>query len=191
VREGRPGGSSTLPHKQNPIAAVSVLACAARAPGLAATLLAAAAQEHQRAAGAWHAELRPLCDLFVAVGAAAAWLRDGLAGLEVDPARMRANVEATGGLILAERVTAALAPALGRLQAHRLVEAACRDAAARSRPLAAALAADPAVAAHLDAARVAALLDPAGYLGSAGALVDRALEAHRRRRDPGAGGAAP
>jgi 3-carboxy-cis,cis-muconate cycloisomerase len=182
VREGQPGGSSTLPQKQNPIAAVSVLACAARAPGLVATLLAAAVQEHERAAGAWHAEWAPLRDLLVAVGSAAAWLRDGLAHLEVDAARMRANVDAGGGLILAERVAAALAPALGRLRAHELVAAASAAAVAGARPFGEVLAADPAVTAHLDPGRLATLLDPAGYLGSAQAFIDRALAAHARRR---------
>jgi 3-carboxy-cis,cis-muconate cycloisomerase len=183
VREGRPGGSSTLAQKQNPIAAVSVVACAVRAPGLVATLLvAAAAQEHQRAAGAWHAEWAPLCELLLTVGSAAAWLRDGLAHLEVDAARMRANLDASGGLILAERVTAALAPALGRPRAHDLVAAVAAAAVTRAQPFRDALAADPEVAPHLDPAGIATLLDPAGYLGSAGAFVDRALAAHARRR---------
>ncbi|HWM84623.1 MAG TPA: 3-carboxy-cis,cis-muconate cycloisomerase, partial [Kofleriaceae bacterium] len=98
VREGgddRRGGSSTLPHKRNPIAAVSAAACAARAPGLVASLLASMAHEHQRAAGAWHAEWLPLIDLLGAAGAAAAWLRDALEHLEVDAVRMRANLDAT------------------------------------------------------------------------------------------------
>lgn len=103
VREGgaRRGGSSALPHKQNPIAAVSALACAARAPGLVATLLASMVQEHERAAGAWHAEWRPLSYLLLSVGSAASWLADCLGHLQVDPARMRANLDATGGLLLA------------------------------------------------------------------------------------------
>lgn len=182
AREGRPGGSSTLPQKQNPIAAVSVLASAARAPGLVATLLSAGVQEHERAAGAWHAEWRPLADLFVTVGSAAAWLRDLLEHLEVDPTRMRANVDAAGGLLLAERVTGALEPALGRTRAHDLVRAAAAKAVARARPFADVLAAEPEVAAHLDKPRLAALLDPSGYLGSAGALIDRALAAHAAQR---------
>ncbi|OLB64645.1 MAG: hypothetical protein AUI10_10190 [Actinobacteria bacterium 13_2_20CM_2_72_6] len=92
VTEGRPGGSSSMPHKRNPIAAVSALAAAAQAPGLVATLLAAMPQELQRAAGGWHAEWRPLRDLLVATGSAAAWLRACLEGLVVHPDRMRANL---------------------------------------------------------------------------------------------------
>jgi 3-carboxy-cis,cis-muconate cycloisomerase len=194
VREGVPGrgGSSALPHKHNPVAAISAVACAARAPGLVATLLAVMPQEHQRAAGAWHAEWRPLTDLLQAVGAAAAWLRDGLEHLEVDPARMRANLDLTGGLLLSERVAAALAPALGRQAAHDLVAGACAEAVAAATSgaapsLAAALRARPEVAAHLQPAEIEALLDPAGYLGSAGLFVDRARDAHAARRAVTAG----
>ena len=97
VREGVAGrgGSSAMPHKHNPVAAVATLASAAAAPGLVAAILAAAgAHEHERAAGGWHAEWQPLRELLVTVGSGAAWLADCLAHLEVDPARMRANVGA-------------------------------------------------------------------------------------------------
>jgi 3-carboxy-cis,cis-muconate cycloisomerase len=91
------GGSSSLPHKRNPIAAVLARAGAAQAPGLVANLLAAAGSaEQERAAGAWHAEWVPLNELFRAVGSAAAWLRDALEHVELDPVRMRANLELTG-----------------------------------------------------------------------------------------------
>jgi 3-carboxy-cis,cis-muconate cycloisomerase len=179
-----------MPHKRNPVAAVSAAACAARAPGLVATLLSTMVQEHQRAAGAWHAEWRPLADLFEAVGAAAAWLRDGLERLEVDERRMRANLDATGGILLAERVTGALAPALGRLPAHDLVTAACAEAVADGRPLADVLEGRSEFRAHLSPADLRRLLDPASYLGSAEHFVERALAAHAdaagRRRQRGA-----
>ena len=92
VGEAAPGGSSSMPHKRNPVAAVSARACARQAPGLVATLLAAMEQEHERAAGAWHAEWAPLRSLLVSAGSAAAWLRTCLEGLQVDPERMRANL---------------------------------------------------------------------------------------------------
>ena len=92
VREAAPGRSSSMPHKRNPVAAVSARACARQAPGLVATLLAAMEQEHERAAGAWHAEWAPLRALLVATGSAAAWLRTCLEGLQVDAGRMAANV---------------------------------------------------------------------------------------------------
>jgi 3-carboxy-cis,cis-muconate cycloisomerase len=180
VREGGPGrgGSTAMPHKRNPVAAVSASACAARAPGLVATLLSSMVQEHQRAAGAWHAEWRPLVELLVAVGSAAAWLRDALEHLEVDEPRMRANLDTTGGLLVAERVTGALAPALGRLPAHDLVSAACAEAAGDGRPLADVLETSAEVRAHLEPEQIRDLLDPTTYLGSAGLFVDRVLAEH-------------
>jgi 3-carboxy-cis,cis-muconate cycloisomerase len=92
VREGRGGGSTSMPHKHNPVAAISALSCAHQAPGYVATLLAAMVQEHERAAGAWHSEWRPLVDLLTTTGSAAAWLRTSLVGLEIDADRMRGNL---------------------------------------------------------------------------------------------------
>jgi 3-carboxy-cis,cis-muconate cycloisomerase len=183
VREGVPGrgGSSTLPHKRNPVAAISAVASAMRAPGLVAALLSAMAHEHERAAGPWHAEWRPLCELLEAVGSAAAWLRDCLEHLEVDAARMRANLELTHGALLAERVTTALASALGRHAAHELVQDAAQEAFASGRALGEALAARDEVTAHVDRDDLARLLDPADYLGASDELISRALRAHAER----------
>lgn len=181
VREGGGGdrgGSSTLPHKHNPVAAISALACAQRTPGLVGTLLATMVQEHERAAGGWHAEWLPLTDLLRATGSAAAWLRDCLGRLEIDADRMRSTVDSTGGLLLAERVAGALAPRLGHAAAHDLVRQAGADAVASGRSFADVLADQPEVAGAVDRAELARLLDPAGYLGSAGEFVDRALRAH-------------
>ncbi|HUK65090.1 MAG TPA: 3-carboxy-cis,cis-muconate cycloisomerase, partial [Dongiaceae bacterium] len=132
------------------------------------------------------AEWRPLTELLRSVGSAAAWLRDCLEHLEVDADRMRANLDLTGGLLLAERVATALTPALGRMAAHDLVESAAAEVAG-DRSFAQALGERPDVAAHLSSVEIAALLDPAGYLGSAGAFVDRALAEHRRLREEPAG----
>ncbi|MEU8228122.1 lyase family protein [Actinoplanes sp. NPDC048967] len=167
---GDGGGSSTLPHKHNPIAAISAAASAAQAPGLVATLLAAMAHEHQRAAGDWHAEWQPLRALLTSTGSAAHQLRRALTDLRVDAARMRANLDLTHGALLAERVAAALRPALGT-EAHAVVRAAVERGD---------LGTDPAITAHLDPDRLAALLAPETYLGSADALIDRALKAARR-----------
>lgn len=171
--EGR-GGSSTMPHKRNPVAAVSAEACARQAPGHVATLLASMAHEHERAASAWHAEWQPLRELLQATGSAAAWLRDCLEHLEVDAKRMRANLDLTGGLLLAERVIAELAPTLGRHAADELVQATIAEAEASGQTFAQILE----TRSELEPGRVAGLLDPVSYLGSAGALVDRALNAH-------------
>ncbi|GAA4546140.1 lyase family protein [Pseudonocardia xishanensis] len=92
VSEGAPGDSSSMPHKRNPIAAVTARASARRAPGLVATLLAAMDHEHQRGAGPWHAEWGTLTDLLATTGGAAARLRTGLAGLKVHPDAMRRNL---------------------------------------------------------------------------------------------------
>jgi 3-carboxy-cis,cis-muconate cycloisomerase len=186
VREGVAGrgGSSTLPHKRNPVAAVLARAGADQAPGLVATLLASMAQEHERAAGAWHAEWRPLSALLLSTGSAAVWLRDCLEHLEVDVATMRANLDLTGGLLLAERVTTALTPDLGRLAAHEIVESVSAEVSA-DRSFADALSGHPEVKEHLSAEQIAELLDPSGYLGSAETFVDRAVAAHARRRTGG------
>ena len=180
VREAAPGrgGSSTLPQKRNPIAAVTARACAARAPGLAATLFASMPQELQRSAGGWQSEWITMSQLLVATGSAVAWLRDSLENLEVDEARMRANLDAGSGLAMAEHVTIALSASLGRLAAHKLVEAVASDAVATGRPFGETLAGNARVADHLDRAEIARLLDPTGYLGSANVFVERALAAH-------------
>ncbi|WP_159943270.1 MULTISPECIES: 3-carboxy-cis,cis-muconate cycloisomerase [unclassified Nocardiopsis] len=184
VEEGGPGvgGSSTMPHKRNPVAAVSALACARQAPGLVATLLAAQIQEHQRAAGGWHAEWLPLTDLLRRTGAAVAWLRTSAARLRADTARMRSNLDATGGLALSERVTTDLAPELGRTEAHRLVTDACREAVDSGRDLVDVLAVN--LEGVRSRGRIAALLDPADYLGSAGAFTDRVTGAAAGRTGP-------
>jgi 3-carboxy-cis,cis-muconate cycloisomerase len=168
-----------MPHKRNPVAAVAARANARRAPGLVASLLASMDHEHERAAGAWHAEWAPLTELLIATGSAAAWLRTSLEGLEVDPARMRRNLDGTGGLLLAERVSTALTAALGRDAAHELIERATRAATESGRAFADVLEEEPQVHEQLGAGGAARLLDPAGYLGSAAAFVDRALKAHR------------
>jgi 3-carboxy-cis,cis-muconate cycloisomerase len=109
AREGAPGGSSAMAHKQNAVASVSALGAALAAPGLVATLHATMVQEHERAAGAWHAEWRPLRELLVAAGSAAAWIRDALAGLVVAPDVLRAHAEELaamlGGLDVGEAVS--------------------------------------------------------------------------------------
>ncbi len=176
------GTSSTMPHKRNPVGSIVASACTQRVPGLVATLFGAMSHEHERAAGSWHAEWEPLTELLRIVGGAAGWLGDvtgSAGGLEVDAERMRANLDTTGGLLMAERVTTALASALGRMEAHELVRQACQRAVGEGRPLREVLLADGTVGEHLSTSEVDAALDPAGYLGSAGGFVDRALAAHR------------
>jgi 3-carboxy-cis,cis-muconate cycloisomerase len=125
VREATGGTSSAMPHKHNPVAAVSALGCARPAPGLVAAVLGAAGgHEHERAAGSWHAEWAPLRALLVATISAAAWLRESVSGLEVDAQRMRANIHE---LTLAEQAATALADEVGRERANELVAEAARE----------------------------------------------------------------
>jgi 3-carboxy-cis,cis-muconate cycloisomerase len=173
------GGSSTMPHKRNPVVAASVLATATRAPGLVATLMAAMVQEHERGLGGWHAEWVALPELAIATAGALAQMADTVAGLELDPVRMRANIDATDGLVMAEAVMMALAPTMGRLEAHHVAEAASRRAVAERRHLRAVLGDDPAVKAALDDAALDRLFDPMNYLGVADALIARVLAARR------------
>jgi len=171
--DGGRGGSSAMPHKRNPVGAIRVVAGARRVPALVATLIGAMAQEHERAAGAWQSEWETLTELLRLVGGAAAGTRELLSGLRVDAARMRENLAATGELLMSESVAARLAGDFGRTEAQRLV----RDAIASGQSLRSLLTANT----RLSAEEVADALDPAGYLGSAGELVDRALAAHRSR----------
>src|SRR3984885_5408215 len=182
----RRGGSSAMPNKRNPVAAVAVLGCARQAGGLLATLVASAEQEHQRAAGAWHAEWQPFSHLLELAVSAAAWARDLLENLTVDTARMAANLNAAGGLPMAERVTALLRDSLGAPQAHDLVATAAARAASSGVPLRDVLLATPDVAdrlsqAGISAAEIEQALNPGGYLGASDAFIAAALAAHHAR----------
>ena len=172
--EGR-GGSSTMPHKRNPVAAATVLAAATMAPNLAATIFAAQVQDHERSAGPWHAEWPTLPMLLLVTSGALAATVDIAEGLQVDVARMRLNLDATHGLIMAEAVAMALAEKVGKSEAHHLVEAASKKAVAEKRDLREVLAKDPAVTAHLSVERIAELFEPMAYQGVSQALIDRLL----------------
>src|SRR2546430_1926119 len=162
--EGR-GGSSTMPHKRNPVAAATALAAATMAPNLAATIFAAQVQDHERSAGPWQAEWPTLPNLLLVTSGALAAIVDIAERLPVDVARMRANLEATGGLIMAEAVAMALAEKIGKSEAHHLVEAASKKAVAEKNDLREVLANDPKVIAHLSVERIAKLFEPMAYQG--------------------------
>jgi 3-carboxy-cis,cis-muconate cycloisomerase len=172
--EGR-GGSSTMPHKRNPVAAATALAAATMAPNLAATIFAAQVQDHERSAGPWHAEWPVMPMLQLVTSGALAAIVDIAEGLEVDAARMRVNLDATHGLIMAEAVTFALAETIGKSEAHHLVEAAVKRAVAGQQHLRDVLAGDSKVTAHLSVAKIAALFEPMAYQGVSQALIDRLL----------------
>jgi 3-carboxy-cis,cis-muconate cycloisomerase len=172
--EGR-GGSSTMPHKRNPVAAASALAGAIMAPNLAATIFAAQVGDHERSAGPWHAEWPTIPSLLLVTSGALASIVDIAEGLVVDAARMRANLDTTGGLIMAEAVAFALAEKVGKQDAHHLVEAASKKAVVEKKNLRAILERDPKITAHLDAKAIAQLLEPMAYQGVSQALIDRLL----------------
>jgi 3-carboxy-cis,cis-muconate cycloisomerase len=172
--EGR-GGSSTMPHKRNPVAAATALAAATMAPNLAATIFAAQVQDHERSAGPWHAEWPTLPTLQLVTSGALAAMVDIAEGLEVDAARMRVNLDATHGLIMAESVTMKLAEKIGKSEAHHLMEAASKRAVAEKKDLRDVLTRDPKVTAHLDAGKIKDLFEPIAYQGVSQTLIDRLL----------------
>jgi 3-carboxy-cis,cis-muconate cycloisomerase len=176
--EGR-GGSSTMPHKRNPVGAVGLIACAQRGPGLVGTMLAAMVSEHERGAGAWQSEWDTLLELLRLTGSSAAIARELLAGLEVDPEKMSADMDLTGGLVMSESVAAALASSLGRAKAQDLVERAARRSVDSGRGFRDVLLELPEVSDGLGADGLDEALDPAGYLGVTAELIDRALAEHR------------
>jgi 3-carboxy-cis,cis-muconate cycloisomerase len=182
----RRGGSSTMPHKQNPIGSIAALGCTRRVPGLIATLFAAAEQEHERAAGAWHAEWETLTQLLTLLGSAASWIAEVLAGLSVDSERMRANFAAALDLPLSERLRSELAALVGRAPADLLLRAAIERAQRERLQLREVLARDADLCqalrdAGIGAVQLARLFDPDAYLGSSSQFIDRALAFHAAR----------
>jgi 3-carboxy-cis,cis-muconate cycloisomerase len=169
------GGSSTMPQKRNPIACEYMLAGARATASLASQLLAALPGDHERSTGPLQAEELAIPPLMVRASAVFAQARVLAEGMRVDTARMRRNLDATHGLIVAEAVAMGLAPMLGNDGAHHLVEAACARALAENRDLVDVLAEDPAIAALADRATLERWCDPAGYTGESGAIVDRVL----------------
>jgi 3-carboxy-cis,cis-muconate cycloisomerase len=174
------GGSSAMPHKRNPVGCSVMLAAAIRVPALVSTMLSAMVQEHERGLGGWHAEWDTLPEICTLAAGALAQSIAIAEGLQVDPARMGANLDLTRGLILAEAVAIALGKKLGKMKAHQLVEEASAQAARERRPLHDVLAADSRVTAHLSAAELAQLLDPRRYTGQSEAFVARALAAREK-----------
>jgi 3-carboxy-cis,cis-muconate cycloisomerase len=169
------GGSSSMPHKQNPVRAVSAVTAAVRAPAMVATMLAAMPQEHERAAGGWQAEWTTLVDVMKLTRDSAAAIAGALAELHVDTARMRANLELRGGIAMAEALSTALLPHVGRTDALKHVERLSRIADREGRRLTEIAASDSEVARWLSAADVDRVLAPENFLGSAPLFVERVL----------------
>jgi 3-carboxy-cis,cis-muconate cycloisomerase len=179
------GGSSALPQKHNPVDAVEILAGVRGLNAQVALLQAAMVQEHERAAGAWQAEWPAFAETLRLAGGAIARLGSLLAGLQVDPERMRRNLELSGGRIMAEHVAILLGQRADPVMARALVDAAVSTSTATGRAFKDVLSEDAAITAHLSLEELAAALEPSGYLGVAGQLVDRALAAYRGKKGEG------
>lgn len=173
------GGSSTMPHKRNPVTCAAVLSASTRVPALVSTMLSAMSQEHQRGLGGWHAEWETLPEILRLAGGALHHLSEMLPGLHVDTEHMRRNLGATKGLIFAEAVSTALADRMGKIPAHMLVEAACKKARAEDRHLKDVLREDQGLHGHLAPADVESLFEVRNYLGSADDFVQHVLEQAR------------
>jgi 3-carboxy-cis,cis-muconate cycloisomerase len=171
------GGSSTMPHKRNPVSSAVILAAALRVPGLVSIMLTSLVQEHERGLGGWHAEWETLPEIFRLTAGALAHMKEIVAGLEVHPDKMSQNVNRTRGLVLAEAVAFALRKRMGKEKSHKIVEEAARRAAQEGSDFAEVLLSYPDVRNHLSRAELSRLLDPANYLGSAVEMTERVLSA--------------
>jgi 3-carboxy-cis,cis-muconate cycloisomerase len=172
------GGSSTMPHKRNPVGAAVLIGAATRVPGLLSTLFSAMPQEHERSLGLWHAEWETLPEICCLVSGSLKQALLVVDGLEVDADRMARNLNLTQGLVLAEAVSIVLAQRVGRDTAHHLLEQCCKRAVAEQRHLRAVLGDEPQVTAELSATELDHLLNPAHYLGQAHTWVERAVAEH-------------
>jgi 3-carboxy-cis,cis-muconate cycloisomerase len=169
------GSSSTMPQKRNPVSSALIGAAAPLVRQQVAALLEAMVVDHERASGPWQIEWIALPEIFCLAAGVLAHTRDLADGLSVNAGRMRANLDVTRGLVMAEAVAMGLAPHLGRHRAHHLVAEISREVVATGRPLAELLAGNAEITRHLDRAAIARLTDPANYLGAAGAMIDRVL----------------
>ena len=171
------GGSSTMPHKRNPVSSAVILAAALRVPALVSILLTSMVQEHERALGGWHAEWETLPEIFRLAAGSLAHMKEIADGLELHPEKMSRNVNLTHGLVLAEAVAFALRERIGKEKSHKIVEEAARRAAQEGSDFAEVLISYPEVSSHLSRAELSRLLDPANYLGSTVEMIDKFLAA--------------
>jgi 3-carboxy-cis,cis-muconate cycloisomerase len=172
------GGSSTLPQKHNPVDAMSAIASARLAIGEVPVILSAMAQEHERAAGGWQVEWIAVPNLFRFTASAVERVHDAISGLQVDPIRMSANLDLTGGLIMAESLNMALAQRVGRPEAQRIVKALCDRSASSGVHLRQVAQEDEHMKTLLSPEEIDLALDPGEYLGSTDAFIDRALTSY-------------
>lgn len=173
------GGSSAMPQKRNPVDSINASAAARLAMGIVPIILSALPQEHERAAGAWQAEWSAIPMLFAYTASAVERVYTAVENLQIDPARMRANLNITRGLIMAEALTMALAPHMGRPAAYRVVEELSKQVNTSDETLLQAALATAQVRSVLSPDELTRTLDPAHYLGSTDILIDRVLATYR------------
>jgi 3-carboxy-cis,cis-muconate cycloisomerase len=173
------GGSSTMPHKQNPVASAAILASTTRVAALVSTVLAGLSGEYQRSLGAWQSEWEVVPEIVRLTAGGTHQMANLLPCLNVNAEKMRANLELTHGLIYAEAVSLSLSEKLNRTSAHKLVETSCRRAQSEKRHLRDILSGDSEVTAILTPENIASLFEPANYLGSANSFIDAVLAAAR------------
>ena len=169
------GGSSTMPHKHNPVGSVVALAAASRVPGLVSSMLAATILEHERGIGGWHAQWETLAEIVTLTAGSMLHMTEVVSGLHIDAEAMGQNLERTRGQIMAEAVVTAMAEHVSRGDAQAIVEEACSRAEAEGTGLRAALAGDRRVTQMLAIADLDRLLNPRNYLGSSAQMIDRVL----------------
>lgn len=179
------GGSSTLPHKRNPVDTVAAIAAARLALGLAPVISQSLIQEHERAVGGWQSEWAAIPELFKYAGGAVERVRMAVANLEVNALRMRENLDITRGLLMAESLSMTLAGKIGKQEAHHVVQAACVRAVREDTDLTSVALSDPQISGALSADEIAAALDPAHYLGSTDLFITRALAQFVQTRELG------
>ena len=173
------GGSSTMPHKQNPVASAAILASATRVPALVATVFSGLSGEYQRSLGAWQSEWEVVPEIARLTAGASHQLASLLPRLTVNAEKMRSNLDLMHGLIYAEAISLALSEKLNRASAYKLVESACRRAQSEKRHLRSILSEDPDVTAILDSAAISSLFEPDNYLGSVETFIETVLAAAR------------
>ena len=176
------GGSSTMPHKRNPVACAAVLSAAIRAPGLVSTMLVAMPQEHERGLGGWHAEWETLPEIVSLAGGAVRTMAEIAPRLEVDADRMSENLAATRGLIFAEAVSMALAQKIGKAKAHDFVEAACAEVRKSGKHLREVVGGDTTVSQSFSTDELDGFFDARKYLGRAEEFVDRVVAASEQTK---------
>jgi 3-carboxy-cis,cis-muconate cycloisomerase len=169
------GSSSTMPQKRNPISSCYIHAAISVVRQHAAALMDAMVADHERSTGPWEIEWIVLPEAFCLIAGALQQARSVVGGLEVDAARMRANLDLTNGLVMSEAVMMGLGRYIGREYAHDLVYDICRVATKQNRPLLDLLAEHPEISKHVDRRKLAELCDPENYLGLSGVMVDRVL----------------